>query len=70
MLRNIKIHAVLCVYFIEIRSFNIYSTIAYNMGLKSLYLDAKIIKRGKKISGDVFELDLGYCERFLQSNLL
>lgn len=47
-------------------NFNVYSTIAYNMGLRALYLDAKILKRGRKISGDTFELDLDDCERFLK----
>lgn len=47
-------------------NFNLYSTIAYNLGINSIYLDAKIIIRGEKISNDKFELDLEYCERFIK----
>ncbi|MBV1758114.1 MAG: glycosyltransferase family 61 protein [Dethiosulfatibacter sp.] len=49
-------------------NFNVYSTIANYLGINSLYLDAKIIKKGRKISGDIFELDLNYCERFLREH--
>lgn len=49
-------------------NFNIYSTIAYNLGLEIVYLDSKVIKRGKKISGDRFKLDLEYCESFLKDS--
>lgn len=48
-------------------NFHLYSTISKIINLQSIYLDAKIIKKGKNISGDQFELDLNYCNDFLKT---
>ncbi|MCB2296785.1 glycosyltransferase family 61 protein [Clostridium tagluense] len=47
--------------------FHLYSTISKIIKLQSIYLDAKIVKKGKNISGDQFELDLDYCNEFLKT---
>jgi len=47
--------------------FYMYSTIGKLLGLKPVFLDARITKKGKKISGDQFELDLNYCKEFLKT---
>jgi hypothetical protein len=48
-------------------NFHLYSTMAKLLNIQSIYLDAKIIKKGKNISWDKFELDLNYCEEFLKN---
>lgn len=48
-------------------NFCMYSTIGKIVHLNSVYLDARIIKNGRKISVDQFELDLNYCKQFLET---
>lgn len=51
-------------------NFNVYSTMAHHLKIDSLYLHAQIIKRGVKISEDLFELDLNLCERFIKEHFM
>jgi len=44
-----------------------YSTIGKLLGLKPVFLYARVTKKGKKILGDQFELDLNYCKEFLKT---
>lgn len=46
--------------------FNLYSTISKYLELEPIFLDAKTVKRGIKVSGDKFELNINYCQDFLQ----
>ena len=47
--------------------FNLYSSIGNHIGIESLFLDAKVIKKGNKISADNFKLDINYCQDFLNT---
>lgn len=46
--------------------FYMYSTIAYMLNLKSVYLDARVTQKTAYTASDIFELDENYCERFLK----
>lgn len=48
-------------------NFYLYSTIGKIVQLNPVFLDARVIKKGRKISGDQYELDLNYCKEFLQT---
>ncbi|MBU3155336.1 glycosyltransferase family 61 protein [Clostridium estertheticum] len=50
-------------------NFHLYSTISKIINLQSIYLDAKIIKKAKNVSGDQVEIDLNYCNEFLKTLL-
>lgn len=45
--------------------FYMYSTIAYMLKLNPIFLDAVVIEKTAYTASDVFELDMSYCERFL-----
>lgn len=44
-----------------------YSTIGRIVQLSLVFLDARVIKKGRKISRDQYELDLNYCKEFLKT---
>lgn len=48
-------------------NFYLFSTISKIINLKTIYLDAKITKKGKNISADQFELDLENCDDLLKT---
>lgn len=48
-------------------NFYMYSTIAKIISIHSVFLDARVIKYGRKFSGDQFKLDLNYCREFLKT---
>ena len=50
-------------------NFSIFSTIAHNLGIKSIYLDAEIIQRGSSIASSLFEVDLEVCENLLKNQI-
>lgn len=45
----------------------LYSTIGNILKIKSIFLDARVIKKDRKISGNQYELDLNYCTEFLKT---
>lgn len=47
--------------------FNLYSSIGNHIGVESLFLDAKVVEKGQKISADKFEIDMNYCQEFLST---
>lgn len=47
--------------------FYMYSTMAYLLGLKPLFLDAFVTLKTPYTASDIFEMDLEYCERFLKT---
>lgn len=47
--------------------FYIYSTIGRILQLNSVFLDARVIKNGRRFSGDQYELELNYCREFLKT---
>lgn len=48
-------------------NFYMYSTIGRIVQLSPVFLDARVIKKGRKISRDQYELDLNYCKEFLKT---
>ena len=48
-------------------NFYMYSTIGRIVQLNIVFLDARVIKKGMKISGNRYELDLNYCKEFLKT---
>jgi len=46
--------------------FYMYSTIAYMLHFNPLFLDAKVVEKTAYTAADIFELDINYCERFLE----
>lgn len=46
--------------------FYMYSTIAYLLNLNPIFLNAKVVYKTPYTASDLFEVDLGYCERFLE----
>lgn len=47
--------------------FYMYSTMAYLLGLNSIFLDAFVTVKTAYTASDIFEIDLAYCERFLKA---
>ena len=45
----------------------LYSTIGNTIKIKSIFLDARVVKKGSKISVDQYELDVNYCTEFLKT---
>jgi len=45
----------------------LYSTIGNIIKIKSIFLDARVVKKGSKISVDQYELDVNYCTEFLKT---
>lgn len=48
-------------------NFYMYSTIGKIVNLNCIFLDARVIKKGRGISADQFELDINYCQDFLKT---
>lgn len=46
--------------------FYMYSTIAYLLGLKPVFLNARVTMRTLYTASDIFEIELGYCLRFIE----
>lgn len=49
--------------------FYMYSTIAYLLELKPIFLNAKIIEKSIYPAADIFEISKEYCERFLKKHM-